>query len=389
MSRAMLDTFLSDTLAKYQVLYNERQFHNHNAHHLASLFLLGVTDEQLEKAYKTMCKDLDPYEPSPQPITVSNWREFLGNKQYCRSYRDFFNEQLMSKGTDWQKTLLEFLLDNPEQPLINSLVSGLAHPLIHVGYAFEMNSVQVGVEALAMTAVCYNYLHEVIDKLQSPNSPSKGAIDIFKAIRSDARLPIYDKPGVSNLELTVQNCQEQIMFHYNQWRMNSGDLAKAIEELFDLTVYLYGATHKPDQIVFDFFVLHLLTSMHAIRILHSHIDKRDIFEHILFQFFYFATVIYISQLRPEINEQLVNDYPIDAKEKHWSYVIDKTLNTKLVDDAHAVKVVRVLRDAEQLYGDKKGLYLKVAVKTVDNLDTDDFWVGGPNDERQLNVLTRS
>lgn len=389
MSRATLDKLLSDTLAKYQVLYNELQFHSHNAHHLASLFLLGIADEQLEKAYKTMCEELDPYEPSPQPITTSNWRDFLGNEHYCQSYRDFFNEQLTSKGTDWQKKLLEFLLDNPKQPMINSLVGGLAHPLIHLGYAFEINSIQVGVEALAMTAVCYNYLHEVVDKLQAPSSPSKGAMDIFKAIHSDARLPIYDKPGFSNIELTAQNCHDQILFHFNQWRMNRDDPANTIEELFDLTVHVYGGTHKSNQIVFDFFLVHLLTSMHAIRILHSHIDQRDIFEHILFQFFYFAIVMYISQLRPEINEQLVNDYPIDANEKHWSYVIDRTLNTKIVDDAHAVKVVRALRDAEQVYGYKNGLYLKTAVKTVDNLNPDEFWVGGSNDERQLNILTRS
>ena len=214
-------------------------------------------------------------------------------------------------------------------------------------------------------------------------------MDIFKAVRADPRLPIFDKPGVANLEQTIQDCHDQILSYYNQWQMNRDDLAKTIEELFDVTVYIYGATHKPDQIVFDFFLLHLLTSMHAIRILHSHIDNRDTFEHLLFQFFYFAIVIYVCQLRPEINEQLVDDYPIDTKEKNWPYVIDRSLNTKIVDDAHAVKVVRALRDAEQVYGYKNGMYLKTAVKTVDNLDLSEFWVGGTEDKRQLKVLTRS
>ena len=181
MSRATLDRLLSDALVKYQILFNKLQFHSHIAHHLASLFLLGATDEQLEKAYKAMDEEYDRYEPSPQPITLANWRNFLGDKHYCQSYRDFFNEQLTAKDTDWQKRFMELLLDDPKQPMINSLVSGLAHPLIHVGYAFEINSVPVAVEALALSAVCYNYLHEVIDQLQPPSSPSKHSDGHFQS----------------------------------------------------------------------------------------------------------------------------------------------------------------------------------------------------------------
>ena len=77
---------------------------------------------------------------------------------------------------------------------------------------------------------------------------------------------------------------------------------------------------------------------------------QQIFEHILLQFFYFAIVIYISQLRPEINEDLIHDYQIDEEKNNWDYVIDRTLNTKLIEDAHVVKVIRALRDAEKVYG---------------------------------------
>jgi len=94
MSRTLLDKLLIHSVANYQLLYNKYIFHNHNAHHLGSLYLLGVTDDKLEKAYKIMCQDLDPYEESPQRITLSNWRRHLGDKRYCKSYRDFFKEQL-------------------------------------------------------------------------------------------------------------------------------------------------------------------------------------------------------------------------------------------------------------------------------------------------------
>jgi hypothetical protein len=389
MSRAVLNKLLSHSFINYQILYNELSFHNHNSHHLGSLYLIGASDDQLEKAYETMCRELDPYEISPEEITLSNWRKHLGNRHFCQSYRDFFNQQLTTNGNNWQKKMTEFLLDNPKQPMINSLIAGLAHPLIHLGYAFELDNQIVGSEALAMTAVSYNYLHEVVDKLKVPQFPSKTALEIFQNIHSDSQLPIYDTPGVNNLELTVKNYSEQIFSHYNQWTINQEDLPKSIEELFDLTVYLYGATHKSNEIEFDFFLLHLLTSMHAMRIIYSHLNNPEIFEHILLQFFYFAIVIYISQLRPEINEQLIYDYKIDNEKSNWNYVIDRTLNTKLIDDAHAVKVIRALRDAEKIYGNKNGLYLKTAVKTVDNLDYEETWIGGSEDKRQLNVLKRA
>ena len=388
MARTVLNRLLSDSVARYQTLFSDLTFHNHNAHHLGSLHLLGASDAQLEKAYQTMCLDMDPYEASPEQIDPSNWRKFLGNKHFCQSYRDFFKEQLACSAPNWHKRFFELLLDNAQQPMMNSVISGVAHPLIHIGYALELDSEIVAIEALTMTAVCYNFLHEVIDKLDAPQSPSKSAMDIFKGIRSDVQLPIYDKPGVGNLRPVVDTYQDAILSYYHQWRMNKDDSAKTIEDLFDLTVYIYGATHRANAIEFDFFLLHLLTSMHAIRTIAPHIDQSGLVERILQQFFFFAIAIYICQLRPEINASLIDDYEVTEEKSQWTYPIDRIFKTKMFDDSHAIKVVRALRDAEHAYGPKNGFYLKAAVKTVDHLNLDAMWIGGSSDQRQLNVLKR-
>lgn len=387
MSRTLLNKLLVHTFENYQLLFNDRTFHLHNAHHLGSLYYLGVSDDKMEKAYKKMCEDLDPYEESPQEITISNWRKHLGDKHYCKSYRDFFNQQL-SDANNWQKRFMELLVDNPEQPLINSLVSGVVHPLIHVGYAFELNSQIVGVEALGMAAVCYNYLHEVMDKLKAPSSPSKNVLEIFKDIRTDIELPVYEAPDLQELEPVIKKYHDRIMFYYNQWKINKENLEKTIEELFDFSVYIYGATHKPKEIEYDFFLLHIVTGMNAIRSIFPHLENSQLMENMIQQFFYFTIAVYIIQARPEINEKLIHEYKIDEKKNNWDYVIDRTLNTKLIDDTHAVKVIRALRDADKTYGDKNGLYLKTAVKTVDNLDFDDPWIGGTSNKRQLNILKK-
>lgn len=385
----MLNKLMSHSFGHYQVLFHELAFHNHNAHHLGTLFFLGATDKQMEKAYEAMKAEVDPYDPSPEPITLSNWRKFIGNKHFCKSYADFFHEQLKSSDERWEKKMMEFLLDNKEQPLINSVISGLVHPLIHIGYAFELDNMLVGVEALTMTAVCYNSLHETVDKLKPPSSPSKSPMEIFRAIRADTRLPVFEKPGADNIDDIVKDCNEILLSYLDQWKMHDDNPAKTMEELFDLSVYVYGATHKPDDIAFDFFLLHLLTGMNAVRTVQPHVTDPDVLQRLLMQYFYLAMIVYIAQLRPEIDEKLIHDYKIDAQSKNWDYAIDRSLTTALIEDAHLVKTVRALRDAERIYGDKNGLYLRTAVKTVDNVKSDDLWVGRADASRQLNVLKQS
>jgi hypothetical protein len=129
--------------------------------------------------------------------------------------------------------------------------------------------------------------------------------------------------------------------------------------------------------------------MHAIRVIYQHLKDQQVMEHVLLQFFYFASIVYIAQLRPEINKALIHDYKLDNDKQNWDYVIERTVNTNLAEDSHLVKVVRALRDAETVYGDKDGLYLKTAVKTIDNVNTDNMWIGGPTNPRQLNVLKRA
>ncbi|UJR19898.1 hypothetical protein I4U23_023031 [Adineta vaga] len=361
-------------------------FHTHTAHHLGTLYFLGVSNDKIRELYKHMHDEDNDYKPSPHEITRSNWRQLLGDHRFCKAYQDFFDQELMASGNDWQKKFLEFLLDNQPQPIINSVVSGLGHPLIHIGYAFELNSPIVASEALTLSAVSYNFFHKVVDNLKPPKFGSKSALLIMQDLRSDDRLPLFDAPGLGNLEPSVKMSTDIVLSHYNEWLVNVNNLDGIIEELFDLTVYLYGATHKLDQIEFDFFLLHLFTSMNAIRVIHPYLHNQQVSEHLLWQIFYFISVIYIAQLRPEINTTLIHDYKLDDSKQNWDYVIDRTVNTNLVEHVHLVKVVRALRDAEAIYGSKDGLYLKTAVKTIDNINIDNMWIGGPTNPRQLNIL---
>ncbi|CAF3043317.1 unnamed protein product [Rotaria sp. Silwood2] len=386
MSRTVLDKLLLHSFENYQVLFNHLAFHNHNAHHLGALYFLGASDQRLEEIYKLMCDVVDPYEPSPHKITASNWRNFLGDKHSCKAYKDFFEYELTASGDNWRTKFLDLLLEDRAQPMMNSIVSGLLHSLIHIGYAFELDSRIVAIEALTQTAVSYNELHEAVDKLTTPKSGSKSAFEVFQGIRLDDRLSIGNDSLVDNLKLVVEQWNDLVLFHYDQWKFNENNLEEMIEDLFDLSVYIYGATHKSDKIEFDFFLLHLLTGMHAIRVIHPHLHDQKIAQHVLFQFFYFAIIIYIANHRPEIHKELIDDYEIEDTKKNWKYVIDRTLNSNLAEIMHLAKVVHSLKAAEDAYGTKNGLYLKTAFKTVDNVNADAPWIEVSDNLRHLSAL---
>jgi hypothetical protein len=257
-----------------------------------------------------------------------------------------------------------------------------------MGYAIELNSRPVACEALTLAAVCFDSMYKVTE-LNPPTNGTKGALQVVKDIRLDDHVPSVDQPFQLDSVLTHKSL---LLSHYNEWQMPD-DLDKAIEELFDMAVYIYAATHKPDQIDFDFALLHLLTGMHAIQKVRPHLDESTV-KRLLCGFFYLSVALYICQRQPKINEHLINDYKVEEDKYNWEYIVDKTLHTKLATEPHLVKVIHALKDAEANYGSKEGLYLTAAIKSVDNLNVENSWdyyksvepwIGIRNANRELNV----
>jgi cell cycle checkpoint protein len=390
MTNPILDDLLKNNFEQYPVVWGKGRFHSHSAHHLGSLALLNASDDQLKDIYENiLCRYTGECEPSPHEITWENWWNSLGDFRFCSAYRDFFNKELPTQG-DWKKRFFELLLNSTNgSSLIDACLCGILHPIIHIGYAIELNSRSVACEALTMSAVCSDWLHQTASKLKPPTNGTKKALQIIKAIRVDDRTSTFNKPLHPNSMVVHESL---LISYYNEWQMPD-DIDKAIEELFDMSVYLYGATHKPNQIDFDFFFLHLITAMSGIGKVRSYLDE-NVVKKILCTFFYLSIAIYISRQQPEINEQLIDDYKVEENKRNWKYVVDQTLHTRLATDAHLVKVIRALKDAENDYGTKGGLYLTTAVKTVDSLNVNSAWnepmsvepwLGGPNENRVLNV----
>ncbi|KAK8035903.1 hypothetical protein PG991_001976 [Apiospora marii] len=328
----------------HSVLFGPNNFHNHTPHILGSAYILGANENQQHTIYEEEIKQLDPWKPSPAEVTEHDWRDFLGDKKYQRAYLDFYEDNLANKDSyEWKKVVHRFMFEG-EEPLVNSLIGGLGHPLIHLGYAFELDSRQVGMEALVMTSL--HLPRELLEKM-----------------RNDKRLDdLFEKPGEHNFDDLFSKHEDLFLEYWNAWTFE--DPIKQFEESQEAAVAFLVGSVPPGAHSYNFFICHILTTSHAVRILLPVVPKK--FHMSLVRQWWLLTVaLYMVLNRPKIDfENYVR--PGDLKGKQWNYVVDKALNGPYCTDAHVVKVVRAMKEAAETWGDVHERYLAAAVRFVDD-----------------------
>jgi Questin oxidase-like len=240
----------------------------------------------------------------------------------------------------------------------------VAHPLIHLGYAYELSSHTVAIEALAMGSCFYNFLHKYLDDpsyTKSPTSvsPSASPLQLLEAIHSDKRFDnMFEHPGPQNVEPLFDKKEELVLEYWNAWKLTDADPTQLFAQSQMSAVAILVGTHKPDS-NFDFFLVHLLTSSHAVRILLPLVPPQYQIP-LVRQWWLFAVAVYISQLRPKIDLSRIDN--VDLEGRDWKFVEHKALNGRPALDAHYVKALRAMREAARTWGDEESFYLRAAVK---------------------------
>lgn len=359
----------------HSILYHSLQYHNHMPHLLGSAYLLGASTAQLHTIYDEEAKELEKWADSPEEITDDDWRDFLGDRSYQRAYIDFFEDRLATRKANWEwKNIVNVYMFAPEDggpPLINNVVAGLGHPLIHLGYAYEIDSKEIALEALAMAATQYNFMHKYLDDPKYTRPPAKGhflstsPLEILDKIRSDTRFDglFHEHKGSGNVEVLFDEHEDLILEYWNAWKVGD-DPVKRFEESQEAATALLVATVPPGTHSYNFLIVHLLTTSHAVRILLPFIPTKF---HIplVRQWWLFTLSVYIAELRPQIDPDYV-PWPEGASSKTWAYVEDKALNSRWATDAHFVKAVRAMKEAARTWGDVHERYLASAVRFVDD-----------------------
>ena len=239
-------------------------------------------------------------------------------------------------------------------------LSSVGHPLIHLGYAFELSSRDVAMEALDLGSVCYSFMHKYLDDAKytkvstySTSSP----LDILKRVHEDERFDkLFDREHPVEIEQLFENLEDAVLEHWNAWHL--ADPKKQFEDSQYAAAALLVATHEPNT-HYDFFLLHILTTSHAVRILLPLIPPK-FHVPLVRQWWLLTLAVYITQLRPAINLERITDVELQGRD--WDWVDNQALTGKHSTETHHVKGLRALKEAAHTWGDDGDLYLKAAVK---------------------------
>ncbi|KAF5626541.1 cell cycle checkpoint [Fusarium tjaetaba] len=319
--------------ANYSIVYNNLQYDNHNAHILSSAYLLGASVPQLNDIYDREIRELEAWVPSPAEIGEDDWQELRGDARYQRAFVDFFEDKLVMRfNYDWHQEMEHYLFTGDE-PLINGLIGGLGHPLIHLGYAFEMDCKELAMEALGLACVQHDFLHKYLDnKSYTRKAPftSASPMDLLTKLSKDDRFDDV-RPGLYDLEELFSSYEDIILEYWNAWEIT--DPVKQFELSQEAAAALLVATVKPGTHAFNFMLVHILTTSHAVRVLLPFIPEKY---HIplVRQWWLLALGIFIVKRRPLPDPDNVDN---DPKQRGWKYVEDEAVNSDWATDAHYVK----------------------------------------------------
>ena len=213
----------------------------------------------------------------------------------------------------------------------------VGHPLIHLGYGYELKSGTVAIEALALTTCFYNYMHKYLDDPTYTKPASYSTTSLLEALHRicvDERLDgVFAEQGSEEMDPLFEQQEPIVLDHWNAWRIE--DPRKQFEDSQRAAVALLVGTHR-NNAKFDFFLVHLLTSSHAVRILLPLIPAKFHIS-LVRQWWLFTITAYVQQLRLPIKLSRIEDY--DVKGRDWKYVEDQAINSKFATDAHFVKGV--------------------------------------------------
>ena len=367
--------------ANFSILWNNLRFHNHTPHLLGSAYFLNCSADHLTSIYEHAADEgHEGWQDSPGEIALHDYRDFLGKREYQRAWVDFFEDQLVDHNYDWKLVAARFLFERGKKsetnhyPMFACLTAGLGHPLIHLGYAYEMASREVGMEALGLVATCYDPKLAALFEANSPSTSNASTgnpltystsnpFEVFARVQADKRLDShFTKLGDDNLSrlLSDPSLVSILAEHFIAWKITEPRAAFEQSQRLATALLISTSPEKPTcGHGYDFFLLHVLTTSHAVRIIIPFLPA----EHhiaLLREWFLITLALYIAQLRPTVSVQQVLDY--EPKGVTWEDTRDYALTSEHKFDEHYVKGIRAMKEAAKLWGDNDHFFEKAAVK---------------------------
>jgi Questin oxidase-like len=229
-----------------------------------------------------------------------------------------------------------------------------------------MSCKEIAIEALGLAATQYNYFHKYLDdpSFTKPSSlQSTSPLELLDKIAKDKRFDgLFKEPSFGNIDRLFEHHEDLVLEYWNAWHIQ--DPKKQFQDSQEAAVALLVATVPPGTHAYNFFVCHLLTTSHAVRILLPFVPVK-FHVSLVREWWLLVLAVYVAEMRPIIDPDYV---PPDRLGRQWNYVEGKALNSDWATDAHYVKAIRAMKEAARTWGDVHERYLSAAITFVDNFN---------------------
>lgn len=315
---------------------------NHLSHALIALYKLEAPPSKINNFFEMYINKLEEKIPAEKKISKNNWKEFKGKKENYTGLVEFYKEELSKRRVD--DVLNEFI---PE--LIEGLSGSAFHGLITLGYALEFMEDTLNIaEGLAYWTFCFSSLG-----ISSKQGTFKDPLEIFKEVKEDR---IFD--NISNKKLKFHESMmefkkyPQALQKYDIYISPNASSEELMHEFMKLVVDVFLKTGAV-----DFFLLHGVTSMRALKTVLSHIHDKEIQLDALRFFWRAVLCTYVIQGEKAIKP--IGDY--ESKHNSWANIIDCTLHE---NDEHLLKLVFVCHDEAKQSEIKDRLFKETAQRAL-------------------------
>ncbi|KAJ9614042.1 hypothetical protein H2200_002178 [Cladophialophora chaetospira] len=400
---AKVSELLQRNLESFDIIFRGAR-HNHIVHFLLTLYALGATPDEMDKAYDREAAYQRPRFPVDDRVVSAmadstKLKDYLGQQPQYSNFLLFFQREI--EAMEVKETLEKHLFADTEHAarMLPRVFTSIFHGYLHLGFAFEFNQPAIVAEALSM--VCVNdaestKIEPIFARSETlaggPRQPGQKSLRrLMEEVRGDEILKrSIEGPYVRDRSKNIaDNAMTQIVKYTAQYSISDEQLEGRLDEMVDTCSVLLatrpsrippGEPHKIDFILFH--TVNTLVLMPTL-VQHQWISRENAIRlmewagrlHLLH---------YVAETAPPLSTAKLDIYP---SLRSWDQVIHLAINHPS-DDGHLVKNIRALAWGEQVmsknYEDARhimhpGSWLKLANLVVDTVPYD----AKASDERWL------
>jgi hypothetical protein len=358
----ILNELLQKNHDEFDMFWKEVAGHNHTVHSMLSIYALGGTAEDIQRAYNDDYHHQEPMSAIDRSIVkeMSDPAVFLTKMYPLNQYGNFLRfleGEIEAKG--WKAIIAEYVFSRTPvaEAMLAQLFEGAYHPIISIGFGIEFEQPSLVAEGLAHCAThdaadIGTFFAKAEQLARSGFVQPKPLVELYKQVRETEKIksaakmtqgPVRVRDGV------MAGAQNEIAAVAAQFQVTPNDLERGIFEMMSCAALTCGGAQRPGKgPKIDFFFMHMITSSIFLTVMtrQDWISLEDKVRLVEWKS-RLDLVWYAASSAPAMDAQWIKVYqPTLSKGMDWRGLY-KVVNIDH-DDGHVAKFVRAIKNAEDV-----------------------------------------